>query len=105
MVSKTQAAKIITLILGIVVVFQLLLIAGLPLGKAAFGGEHRVLPAGFRIASVISILLYLAIILILRARAGLSNRVKNQKLIRNGSWTVVVIFALGFIMNAISRSR
>ncbi len=103
--SKQQAAKIVTVILSIVLVFQVLLILGLPLGNAAFGGQHRVLPAAFRVGSFISILVYLLIIFVLRARAGLQSPVSNQKLLRYGSWTAVVLFALGFVMNAASPSR
>lgn len=105
MVSKQQAAKLITVILSLVLIFQLLLVIGLPLGNAAFGGQHRTLPAEFRIASSVSTLLYLLIIFILRARAGLESPIKNQKLIRYGSWVAVGIFTLGFILNAISESR
>src|SRR6185369_13186591 len=40
------------IVLGLLVVFQLLLAAGLPLGRAAWRGKYRVLPTGLRWASL-----------------------------------------------------
>lgn len=51
----TQTIAMIGLVsFGWLAVFQLLLAAGLPLGHLAWGGAHRVLPAGRRLASLIS---------------------------------------------------
>jgi hypothetical protein len=40
------------IVLGFLLVFQLLLAAGLPLGEAAWRGKYRVLPSGLRWASL-----------------------------------------------------
>lgn len=50
-----QTAIVIGLLsFGWLTVFQLLLAAGLPLGRMAWGGTNRILPPNLRIASLIS---------------------------------------------------
>ena len=50
-----------------------LLVAGAPLGRFAWGGQHEVLPTGHRIGSVVSIALYAGFaVLILQAAGTLS---------------------------------
>jgi len=44
MTTAMLASVLAALVLSFVAVFQILLAVGLPLGKAAWGGTHRVLP-------------------------------------------------------------
>lgn len=84
--------------------FQLALAAGLPLGRLAWGGGHRVLPIRLRLASAASIPL-----------AALGVAATGQAL---GLWTVVTdaaatvalwglggLFALSLVGNLITSSR
>ena len=43
---QQRVALVATLVLGLVMVLQVLLAAGLPLGQAAWRGQYRVLPLG-----------------------------------------------------------
>jgi hypothetical protein len=58
-------------ILAVLGVFQLALIAGAPLGRLAWGGQHEVLPPKLRLGSAVSIALYGFFAYIALARAGL----------------------------------
>ncbi len=49
------AAILAVIILALLMCFQLLLAAGLPLGKAAWGGQHRVLPTKLRWGSLAAV--------------------------------------------------
>jgi hypothetical protein len=85
-------------------VFQLSLAAGAPLGRLAWGGKHRTLPTGLRIASAASIALYAGFGAVIADAAGVVD-------VFGGTWprTAVAVltgyFALGVVVNAISRSR
>ena len=52
------AAIIFTLLMAALALFQLTLVLGAPLGHFAWGGQHRVLPGGLRIGSLVAIPLY-----------------------------------------------
>ena len=92
--ARTAAAAL----MGVVFVFQLALVAGAPWGAAAFGGQHHgVLPTQFRATSVVSAMVYLALIVVtLRPRPA--------------RWRRIVLFVwfgilvLGVAMNLVSRS-
>lgn len=85
-------------------VFQLALAAGAPLGRFAWGGAHEKLPAGFRIGSLVSLLIYGACAAIILDRAGLVEAVADD-VSRTGAFVVAGFFSLGVAMNAISRSK
>ncbi len=86
-------------------IFQALLIAGLPLGRLAWGGQHRVLPTGFRVGSAISIMLYGAFATLMLERAGIIAILPGDAIEGVGLWVLTGDFALGIVMNAISRSK
>ena len=61
------------MLLAALAVFQGLLVAGLPLGRFAWGGQNEVLPANLRVGSAVSIALYAFFaVLILQAAGTLS---------------------------------
>jgi hypothetical protein len=98
------AAVVALVLLAALAVFQGLLVAGAPLGRFAWGGQHEVLPAGFRIGSVVSIALYAAFaVLILQAAGTLS--LLPPGFVAVAIWVLTGYFLLGIGMNAISRSR
>ena len=96
-------------LLGVVVlaglaVFQALLVAGQPLGRFAWGGQHVVLPTGLRVGSAVSIALYAGFaVLILCAAHALA--VLPTGFVDIAMWVLTGYFALGIGMNAISRCR
>ena len=66
-------ALALTVVLGLLTVIQLALVFGAPLGRFAWGGQHRVLPARLRVGSAVSILIYAVIALIAWDRVGAIN--------------------------------
>jgi hypothetical protein len=99
------AAVLICVVLGLLTVFQLLLIAGLPIGRFAWGGQHRVLPRKLRIGSAVSILLYVVFAIIVLDAAKLTDVFASATFTSVAVWVLTAYFALGVFMNAISRSK
>ncbi len=52
---QQQAAIVAALVLGLVMVLQVLLAAGFPLGQAAWRGQYRMLPHALRWASLATV--------------------------------------------------
>jgi hypothetical protein len=100
----TTAAATGAALLGLLAVFQLLLIAGLPLGRFAWGGQNAVLPTNLRIGSAVSIVLY-AIFAVLILQAADAVAVLPAGLAGVAIWVLTAYFAVGVAMNAVSRSR
>lgn len=99
-----MAAIVFVAVLSLLLLFQLALALGAPWGRFAWGGQHPgVLPAGYRIASAFSILLYGFMAVVVLNRAGFL-AVLPVALSRVGIWVVFAIFALGVAMNAMSTS-
>ncbi len=98
------AAVLALVLLAALAVFQGLLVAGLPLGRFAWGGQHEVLPVGFRIGSVGSIALYAVFAVLILAAAG-SVALLPDGFVAVAIWVLTGYFVLGIGMNAISRSR
>ena len=91
-------------VLGGLAVFQLLLVAGRPLGRFAWGGQHEVLPRGLRIGSAVSVVLYAGMALVILQAADLIS-VLPESVADVGIWVLTGYFALGVLLNGISRSR
>ena len=86
-------------------VFQVALIAGAPLGRMAWGGQHRVLPANLRIGSAVSIGLYALFAYAALAKAGLAPPLVGEYFTSVTVWVLTAYFTLGVLMNGISRSK
>lgn len=98
-------AIITCLVLASLTVFQIALIAGAPIGKYAWGGQHTVLPRNLKIGSAVSILLYVSFAIIILSKAGLIAILNNQSFLNVAIWVLASYFWLGIIMNGISRSK
>jgi hypothetical protein len=97
-------ALALTVVLALLAVFQLALALGAPLGRFAWGGRHRVLPARLRVGSAISVLVYALIAVIAWDRVGAID-VFGEPFSEIAMWVVFAYFVLGILMNAISRSK
>jgi len=86
-------------------VFQVALIAGAPLGRLAWGGQHRVLPAKLRIGSALSIAVYALFAYAALAKAGFVLPLVSESFTSITVWVMTAYFALGVLMNGISRSK
>ncbi len=89
---------------GRTAVFQLLLVAGQPLGRFAWGGQHEVLPRGLRLGSAVSVGIYVLVAVVVLQAAGRLSALPDG-VAAVGIWVLVGYFGLGVLMNAISRSR
>lgn len=98
------AAIISTVLLALLALFQIALAAGAPLGHFAWGGQHRVLPASLRMSSTMSVLIYAIIAALQLDRGGVIEVVPDVFSVV-ACWFFVAYFALGIVLNAISRSR
>jgi hypothetical protein len=99
------AALAACLILAALAVFQAALIAGAPLGRFAWGGQHEVLPAQLRIGSATSIVLYVLIAYVALAKADLAAPLVSEGFTDVTSWVLTGYFGLGIVLNGISRSK
>ncbi|MFJ6680111.1 hypothetical protein ACIQLK_13435 [Microbacterium sp. NPDC091382] len=97
-------ALALTVVLALLAFFQIVLVLGAPLGRFAWGGQHRVLPARFRIGSLVSVLVYALIAVLAWDRVRAIDIVPGV-VAQISMWIVFAYFVLGILMNAISRSK
>lgn len=96
---------IFTTVIVLLAVFQVLLIAGLPLGEFAWGGQHKVLPKKLRIGSISSIFIYVLFLAIFLSKTGEVNLIQDG-LFLNVLFVIMAIYsAIGILVNLISRSK
>jgi hypothetical protein len=99
------AALFAVLILAALACFQVALAAGAPLGRLAWGGAHRVLPRRLRIASAVATVVYLAMAFVILEAAGVIDVLGADAPIGPLMWSLSAFFALGIVLNVVSRSR
>jgi hypothetical protein len=95
-----------SVLLGLVVLFQLALVFGAPWGEATQGGRadtvDGALVGGARLLAGISAAMLIAAILVVRARAGLM-ALGRDGVARTGTWAVVVFLGLNTLGNLAGR--
>jgi hypothetical protein len=84
--------------------FQLLLAAGAPLGRFAWGGAFETLPPNLRIGSLISAGIFLLAAAFVLERGGLIRGLGKPRLAHAGTWFMVVLFSLSAVLNAFQGS-
>jgi hypothetical protein len=84
--------------------FQAALAAGVPWGRAAWGGRQAVLPRNLRIASVVSMIIWLGAGAIILARAGLAMTQIPDAIAYWGTWVLVALLLVGAVVNFASSS-
>ncbi len=99
-----MAASVGVALLAGLAVFQVLLAAGAPLGRFAWGGRHDVLPAGQRVGSAVSVAVYAVVAVVLLARADVLDVLPDGP-VHVLTWVLTGYLALATAMNAMSRSR
>src|SRR5664279_6546257 len=100
----TSAAVLIWIVLGALALFQGLLVLGAPLGRFAWGGQHRVLPVSLRISSLVSILIYALISSIVLARVGTVSLGVPTSTVGIAIWVVASYFFIAIGLNLGSKS-
>lgn len=100
------AATVLSAIAAIVSAFQIALASGAPWGEWAFGGQNPgVLPKRLRISSGLSLVVYALQIVHFGSRAGWWMPIAGEPVASVLDWIFVAFFALGTVINGISRSR
>ncbi|MEV8368105.1 hypothetical protein [Microbacterium sp. NPDC064584] len=97
-------ALALTVVLALLAAFQIALALGAPLGRFAWGGQHRVLPPRLRVGSAVSVLIYVLIDLIAWDRVG-AIALFPAGFAEVAMWVIFAYFMLGILMNAVSRSK
>jgi len=99
------AGIIAVVLFGLMSIFQLLLVLGLPLGRLAYGGKYEKLPNNLRIISLSAIAIFVYAIIIVLERAGLITIFNNPMLVVISVWILAGYLAFITVINAISRSK
>ncbi|MGV8848378.1 MAG: hypothetical protein ACOH16_02425 [Propionibacteriaceae bacterium] len=100
-----MAGLVVTASIGVLVVFQVLLAAGVPWGRAAYGGQSADLPANLRTTSAIAAVVWSLLGLVVLRRAGLIGwSPLPEGWIRPAAWVLVALFAVATVLNAITPS-
>ncbi len=87
------------------IIFQSLLALGAPMGKAAWGGHYRKLPASLRLASLVAVDIYIFGSFCVLEKAGLLITFNKPVLSEVFTWILVGIFGLSFLGNLLSESK
>ena len=101
----TTAAVAACVLLAALAVFQVLLVLGAPLGRFAWGGQHRVLPPAQRVGSAISVVVYALIAAVVATRAGMISTDVPETVVEVATWVLVGYFVLGIALNLASKSK
>ena len=91
-------------LLSYLLLFQLALAAGAPLGRAAWGGAHRVLPAGLRRGSLVSALVVGLGLLLVAEHAGHLTLLGQPARVSAGLFVLALLFGLSTVANLLSSS-
>ena len=89
----------------VIAVFQTALALGAPLGRAAWGGAVATLPSRLRRASAASAAIWLVAAVVILGRAGIEIVPLPAVVTSVGAWVLVVLSAVGAIVNFASSSR
>jgi peptidoglycan/LPS O-acetylase OafA/YrhL len=89
---------------AVVSAFQALLAAGVPLGRAAYGGASAELPDTLRMASGVATAFWLVAAAVVLRRAGYRVRWMPERIAKVGTWALVGLLTAGMLMNLASPS-
>lgn len=99
------AAIVATVVSATMIGFQLLLAAGLPLGRAAWGGQYAVLPPKLRLGSLAAAGIIGLAAWVMLARSGLAAPGGSSVTVRVAAWVFGGYFCLNTLGNLASKSK
>jgi hypothetical protein len=88
-----------------ITVFEIALVAGAPLGHAAWGGAHAHLSTAERIGSAAAVFVWAGAALIVLGRAGLHATRVGANVLRRVTWGLAAVSVIAALMNFVSHSR
>jgi hypothetical protein len=100
----TALTIIFVVLLAALAVFQLLLVAGLPLGRFAWGGQHNILPARLRAGSALSVVIYTIFAFVALERSGITTVITAPLVGIIAMWVIAGYLALSVLPNLASKS-
>lgn len=100
-----MAAVIATVVFILLGVFQIIVALGAPYGQYVWGGQHKVLPKGLRVGSVIAVGIYAGFAICLLSKAGVWQVIPQGTVLDTLVWIISVYLVTGIFLNAISRSK
>ena len=104
MITPASAARLFAVLVAGVVVFQLALAAGAPLGHYAMGGAFPgTFPPALRVAAVVQAVILTGLAIVLLARAGVAFA-RLGRPARWLAWVVVGVSAVAAVLNIITPS-
>lgn len=98
-------ALIGSILFGLIVIFYLLLVFGIPLGEYAMGGQQKVLSGKNRIAVALAIILQIFGIFALLQAGGLIASVFSYGIIKISCYVFAIYLSLNVVMNLFSKSH
>ena len=98
------SAFILIIIFAALLIFQVLLALGAPLGAAAWGGAYTVLPASLRVGSAVSAGVFLLAILVVLEFLGVVRVFKRAHVVRGFLFVFAGLFLLSAAGNVVSSS-
>ena len=90
---------------GVLAIMTVLVACGLPLGEFTMGGQHKILPKKFRLASVVSVAIQIFAIIIILQAGGFIPLWLSFKVTKYICFFFAAYLSLNTIMNMISKSK
>ncbi len=100
----STAATLAAIGFVVIAAFQLLLAAGAPLGRAAWGGRSAVLPDNLRRSSAVAVVIWLLAAVLILGRGGVVAIPVPREVLVWGAWILVALSAVGSLVNIASSS-
>ncbi len=100
----STAATLAAIGFVVIAAFQLLLAAGAPLGRAAWGGRSAVLPDNLRRSSAVAVVIWLLAAVLILGRGGVLAIPVPREVLVWGAWILVALSAVGSLVNIASSS-
>lgn len=106
MTALALAAGTAVAMFATVAAFQLALAAGVPWGRASYGGAPDRLPTRLRAASVVAFVIWVLVALVVLRRAGAPVWAPlPDPLLPGAGWVVVALLVPALVLNLITPSR
>ena len=90
---------------GIIAIMTVFVACGLPLGEFTMGGQHKILPKKFRLASVVSVAIQIFAMIIILQAGGFIPLWLSFKVTKYICFFFAAYLSLNTIMNMISKSK